>query len=46
MKQLMLSLLTILLPMVASAAAVEIDGIYYNIISKGKGAEVTSNPNK
>ena len=46
MKQLLLSLLTILLPMVASATSVEIDGIYYNIISKGKGAEVTSNPNK
>ena len=46
MKTFLLSLLTILLPMVAFADAVEIDGIYYNIISKNKGAEVTSNPNK
>ena len=34
-----------LLPMVASADAVEIDGIYYNLI-KGKIAEVTTNPDK
>lgn len=31
----------ILLPMIASADSVEIDGIYYNLISKGKIAEVT-----
>ena len=30
----------------ASADAVEIDSIYYNLIPKGKVAEVTSNPNK
>ncbi len=35
-----------LLPMMAMADAVEIDGIYYNLITKGKIAEVTSNPNK
>ena len=35
-----------LLPMVASADAVEIDGIYYNLVTKAKQAEVTSNPNK
>ena len=35
-----------LLPMVAHADAVEIDGIYYNLITKGKVAEVTSNPNR
>ncbi len=35
-----------MLPVVASADAVEIDGIYYNLITKGKAAEVTSNPNK
>ncbi len=35
----------ILLPMVASANAVEINGIYYNLISKVKTAEVTRNPN-
>ena len=46
MKQTLLSLLLALLPLVASADAVEIDGIYYNLIPKGKVAEVTSNPNK
>ena len=35
----------ILLPMVASADAVEIDGIYYNLINKVSVAEVTNNPN-
>ena len=35
-----------LLPMVAIADAVEINGIYYNLLTKGKIAEVTSNPNK
>ena len=35
-----------LLPVVASADAVEIGGIYYNVIPKGKVAEVTRNPNK
>ena len=45
MKQTILSLLLALLPLVASADAVEIDGIYYNIIPKGKAVEVTSNPN-
>ena len=35
-----------LLPLAASADAVEIDGIYYNLIPKGNVAEVTSNPNK
>lgn len=46
MKKHLLSLLLTLLPIVASADAVEIDGIYYNLISKIKEAEVTSNPNK
>ena len=46
MKQLLLSLLAILMPMVASADAVEIDGIYYNLITKAKEAEVTRNPDK
>jgi hypothetical protein len=32
--------------MVASADAVEIDGIYYNLITKAKIAEVTKNPDK
>ena len=35
-----------LLPMVASAAGVEIDGIYYKLNSKDKEAEVSVNPNK
>ena len=30
----------------ALADAIEIDGIYYNLVSKMKIAEVTSNPNK
>ena len=36
------------LPLVVSAQAVEIDGIYYNLNSSGdtKTAEVTQNPNK
>ena len=37
--------LTILLPFVANADAVEIDGIYYNLNSETREAEVTSNPN-
>ena len=45
MKKLFLSLLTVLLPLVAFAS-VEIDGIYYNLISKAKEAEVTYNPDK
>ena len=44
MKQTLLSLLLALLPLAASADAVEIGGIYYNLIPKGKVAEVTSNP--
>lgn len=43
MKQLLLSILFLLVPMLANAETVEIDGIYYNLISKGKQAEVTSN---
>lgn len=35
-----------LLPIIASADAVEIDGIFYNLISKGNVAEVTKNPEK
>ena len=46
MKQTLLSLLMMLLPLMANAEAVEIDGIYYNLITKAKQAEVTSNPNK
>ena len=35
-----------LFPLFAFADAVEIDGIYYKLISKAKVAEVTTNPNK
>ena len=45
MKKQLLLLVLMLLPMVASADAVEIDGIYYNLDSSAKTAEVTSNPN-
>ena len=41
MKKQLLLLVMILLPMVASAEDVEIDGICYNLISKGNIAEVT-----
>ena len=42
MKKLFVTLIAMLLPMLASAEAVEVDGIYYNLIEKGKVAEVTS----
>ena len=46
MKQTLLSLLMLLLPMTASAYDVEIDGIYYDVITKAKVAEVTFGENK
>ena len=46
MKKQLLFLVLMLLPMLASADPVEIDGIYYNLITENKTAEVTSNPNK
>ena len=46
MKKVFLSILLTLLPILAIADPVEIDGIWYNLIPKGKAAEVTSNPNK
>ena len=45
MKRQLLLLAITLMPLLALADAVEIDGIYYNLIEKGKVAEVTSNPN-
>ena len=46
MKKQLLFLVLMLLPMLASADPVEIDGIYYNLISKDKKiAEVTKNTN-
>ena len=35
----------VILPLMANADAVEIDGIYYNLVNKVKVAEVTSKPN-
>ena len=46
MKNLLLTLMMLLLPVVASAYPVEIDGIYYNLVSKVKIAEVTKGPNE
>ncbi len=45
MKKQLLFFAMLLLPMVAGAETVDIDGIYYNLIPKGNAAEVTSNPN-
>ena len=41
MKQTLLSFLLVLMPIMASADAVEIDGIYYNLQTDNKIAEVT-----
>ena len=46
MKKQILLITLALLPMLASADAVEIGGIYYTLITKGNAAEVTENPNK
>ena len=45
MKQSILSILFLLLPVLASADAVEIDGIYY-FLDYVENAKVTLNPNK
>ena len=44
--RLLLTLTALLLVLSAWANGTEIDGIHYNLIAKGKGAEVTINPNK
>ena len=44
MKKQLLLLVMMLLPLVASADAVEIDGIWYNLVSKIKSAEVANKP--
>ena len=44
MKQFALTLLFTLVPLLASAASVEIDGIWYNLVSKTKTAEVVKKP--
>ena len=45
MKKVYILCLIAILPLMASADKVEIDGIYYNLITKGNVAEVKSNPN-
>ena len=45
MKRTLLFILAFL-PILASADAVEIGGIYYNLDNEAKAAEVTSNPNQ
>ncbi len=44
MKKVFLSILLTLLPFLANAETVEIDGIWYTLIPKGNVAEVTKNP--
>ena len=46
MKKQLLLFLVLLFPVQIWADAVKINGIYYNLITKGKVAEVTSNPEK
>ena len=46
MKKIILIFLTVFVPLLATADAVEIGGIYYNLIPKGHIAEVASNPNR
>ena len=41
MKKVLLSILLMLLPILASADPVEVDGIWYNLITKAQAAEVT-----
>ena len=45
MKRLLFLLILTILPLAASAEAVEIDGIYYNLNAGDKTAVVTKNPN-
>jgi hypothetical protein len=45
MKKLLYTFYLMFLPILACADAVEIDGIYYNLVTKGQIAEVMSNPN-
>jgi hypothetical protein len=46
MIKIILSILLMLLPILASADSVEIDGIWYNLDPMAKKAEVTKNPNE
>ena len=44
MKKLYILLLLAFLPLIVNAEAIEIDGIWYNLVNAHKTAEVTSNP--
>ena len=44
MKKVLFTIVLMLLPMLASAAAVKIKGIYYNLDNETKTAQVTANP--
>ena len=46
MKKLLSTIVLMLSPLLANADAVEVNGIYYNLIEKFKAAEVTKNPYK
>ena len=46
MRKLLFLLILTILPLLASAETVEIDGIYYNLNAEAKTAEVTKNPNE
>lgn len=46
MKKQLLLLVVMLLPLVANADAIDIDGIYYNLNTDAKTAEVAKHPNK
>ena len=46
MKKQLITLIVMLLPMLANADGVEIDGIYYALTTVTKGAEVRNNPKK
>ena len=44
MKRAIFPILLMLLPFLASAETIEVEGVWYNLISKGQVAEVTNNP--
>ena len=46
MKQALLTILFVILPIMANAEAIEIGGIFYILNTNEKTAEVTENPNK
>lgn len=44
MKKVFITIIAMLMPLLASADAVEIDGIYYNLYPNSEEAEVTTSP--